>query len=173
MKHIGILFVLLFLFSCNRNNLEKQLINFSGTEIFFPESLQANQQGRDTLMILTHAPLKIVVWCDSIGCCSSCRIKRLLEWNEFGDVFEPIFIFSTKANEQHSIHNTLRTSGFKHPVYIDKGNFFRKNNPDIPSDARLHTFLLDENNKVILIGNPINNEMLWELYKEQISSQIK
>jgi hypothetical protein len=37
----------------------------------------------------------------------------------------------------------------------------------------MHTFLLDENNKVVLVGSPIRNEMLWELYKELIQSQIE
>ncbi|MDR3093410.1 MAG: hypothetical protein LBU62_02055, partial [Bacteroidales bacterium] len=59
------------------------------------------------------------------------------------------------------------------PVYIDKESFFHKKNPNIPSDERMHTFLLDENNKVVLVGSPIRNEMLWELYKELIQSQIE
>ena len=39
-------------------------------------------------------------------------------------------------------------------------------------DTRLHSFLLDKDNRVVLTGNPIGNEPLWELYKEQIRELI-
>lgn len=36
-------------------------------------------------------------------------------------------------------------------------------NPNIPSESMFHTFLLDENNKVILIGNPMVNKQIEEM----------
>lgn len=36
-----------------------------------------------------------------------------------------------------------------------------------------HTFLLDRQNRVVLVGNPIGNERLWELYKKEIREQAK
>jgi len=157
--------------------LEKQLEKFIGTEISFPENMQANLQGRDTL-ILSNALMKMVVWYDSIVC-SSCHIQQIHEWNEIvqyadsiGDVFDLVFIFSSKARDLYNVNIAMRKAVFKHPVYIDKGNYFHKNNPDIPSDNRLHTFLLDVNNKVILVGNPLYNKTLWELYKEQIQTKL-
>ena len=179
MKNIGCLLVLFALLSCSGNKLEKELTNFIGTEILFPENMQANLQGKDTLMSFSHAPLKMVVWYDSIGC-SSCRIQQMHDWNEIiryagenCEVFEPVFIFSPKVSDLYSVNIALRMAGFEYPVYVDPGNFFHKNNPDIPSNERMHTFLIDENNKVVLVGSPLRNELLWELYKEQVESQRK
>ena len=179
MRNIGCFFVLMVLFSCNLNSFEKKIASFAGTVIVFPESLQANQLGKDSLIYITHAPMKMVVWYDSIGC-SSCRIQHIHEWNDIvfyanriGDVFDPVFIFSPKTSDFHSIRIALRTSGFQYSVYIDSGNFFQKNNPAIPSDERMHTFLIDENHKVVLVGSPLHNKALWALYKEQIESQMK
>ena len=179
MKGIGLFFVFFVLFSsCNRNSLEKQLANFIGKEIFFPENLQANLKGRDTLIHLTNAPMKMVVWYDSVGC-TACRMQHIYEWgeiihyvNDIRDVFDLVFIFSPKSSDLHNVKIDLRTSGFKYPAYIDKENLFRKKNPGIPADERLHTFLLDENNKVILVGSPLRNKALWELYKEQIEAKV-
>ena len=179
MKNIGWLFALLALFSCNRDSMKKQLSNFIGTEIVFPGNLQSNLQGRDTLIHFTDAPMKMVVWYDSVEC-ASCRIQQLHEWNEIiryanetGEIFRPVFIFSPKVNDLHSVNYALHMSDFEHPVYIDKENIFRKNNHGIPPDERMHTFLLDENNKVVLVGSPLRNKPLWELYKEQIESIIQ
>ena len=179
MRNIGYIFILMILFSCNFTSFEKQLTNFAGTEIIFPDSLQASFKGLDTMICISDAPMKMVVWYDSVGC-SSCRIQHIHEWNEIvfyankiGDVFDPVFIFSPKASDLHGIRIALRTVGFEYPVYIDNGNFFSKNNPHIPSNKRMHTFLLDENNKVVLVGSPVRNEPLWELYKEQIQLKIK
>ena len=66
MRNCGLLFILLALFSCNRNGAEKQLVNFIGTEIVIPENFQASLQGRDTLIQVTDAPMKMIVWYDSI-----------------------------------------------------------------------------------------------------------
>ena len=37
-----------------------------------------------------------------------------------------------------------------------------------PAKKEYRTFLLDEENNVILIGAPTHNDKLWELYKRQI-----
>ena len=52
-----------------------------------------------------------------------------------------------------------------YPIYIDNGNLFRKNNRNIPFDERMHTFLLDENNKVILVGSPLKKNRTYNVYQ--------
>ena len=37
-----------------------------------------------------------------------------------------------------------------------------------PKQDRYKTFLLDKENRVVLVGSPANNDKLWELYKQQI-----
>jgi hypothetical protein len=50
---------------------------------------------------------------------------------------------------------------------------FVKFNPYIPTDPRLHTFLLDRDGKVVLVGDPANNHELWELYKTTITELVE
>ena len=40
-------------------------------------------------------------------------------------------------------------------------------NPNL-TKTRFNTFLLDKENRVVLVGSPANNDKLWELYKQQI-----
>ena len=44
---------------------------------------------------------------------------------------------------------------------MEKLNYF----PKLPN---CQTFLLDSQNRVILIGNPIDNPLMWELYKNEM-----
>ena len=41
---------------------------------------------------------------------------------------------------------------------------------DFPKNERFHTFLLNESNHVVLIGNPLGRENMWKLYLQQIDS---
>ncbi|MDR2410159.1 MAG: hypothetical protein LBE13_18905, partial [Bacteroidales bacterium] len=51
---------------------------------------------------------------------------------------------------------------FDYPIIYDKHNSFDKLNHFPPLPYR--TFLLDKDNKVILVGSPINNPKLLEIY---------
>ncbi len=60
---------------------------------------------------------------------------------------------------------------FNFPVIFDEKDDFVKKN-DLPYDSKFHTMLLDENNKIIILGNPVNNKELKELYIKQINNHI-
>ena len=34
--------------------------------------------------------------------------------------------------------------------------------------APINTFLVDKNKKIVLVGNPVHNDKLWNLYKKAI-----
>ncbi len=61
-----------------------------------------------------------------------------------------------------------RREGFTYPVCFDEtGDFNRLNH--FPSESMLQTFLLDKENKVIAMGNPILNPKVKELYMNLIN----
>jgi len=56
---------------------------------------------------------------------------------------------------------------FDYPVFIDiKGTINDLNH--FPQAAQYQCFLLDKDNKVLMIGNPVMNSKIRELYKSQI-----
>ena len=171
MKRI-IIFSLLLVFtiifhSCNKTrNLQVAMEEFIGSEIEFAEEWLLNDalSGR------------LVIWFDSTEC-GSCRMNRLYEWNEdpvvhhaqaLQDKFEVVLIFSPKKEDVRSLKFNLEGYDVSFSVIIDEAGDFPRLNPHIPADKRLHSFLIDKGNKVVLVGNPLGNEKLWELYKEQI-----
>ena len=61
---------------------------------------------------------------------------------------------------------------FEYPFYQDNGmECLKKNGFDY--DEGDEPLLLDENNKVILLGNPVHNEAIRELYVREISKRLK
>lgn len=102
--------------------------------------------------------------------CSECTIDGLLKWqNELDSTFNrsyaPIFLlFHSPIDVFFEIENKLSENGFQYPIYYDSGGFFINDNPCLPEDRFLHTFLIDDKNEVLLSGVPIRNKKLWQLY---------
>ena len=62
----------------------------------------------------------------------------------------------------------LEINKFSYPIFYDyKGECNKQNK--LPQHVFYQTFLLDENNKVLLIGKPTPGSNLWNLYKKIIS----
>lgn len=57
----------------------------------------------------------------------------------------------------------MKRDKFTHPVCFDEEDAFNKLNK-LPTDMTFQTFLLDKDNKVVAIGNPIHNPKVKELY---------
>ncbi len=170
------MFVMLFS-SCGDRDLSKQVELFTGTEISVPTDMEARISGRDTILSIDPA-IRMVVWYDSSEC-AGCRVRRLDEWNAIINYsrdsvtgFEPVFIFSPSKEGIRGLQAAMKVNDFTYPMYIDDRHLFTKANPGIPADIRFHVFLLDKNNRVTLVGNPLHNESLWSLYKSTIKTLI-
>lgn len=104
------------------------------------------------------------VYADSFVC-SSCKLSELHYWNEFiyeskkmSDNVDFCFIFSPKKEDENTFMFTVRSLKFATSIYLDSSNSFHHNNPQIPNDQRFHTFLLNGDKKILLVGDPVKNE---------------
>jgi hypothetical protein len=62
----------------------------------------------------------------------------------------------------------LNSHGMDYPVFIDESNALNRLN-HFPDKVEHQCFLLDKNNRVLLVGNPTLSPPIWELYKEVIA----
>lgn len=121
---------------------------------------------------LFNSQYKLVVYKDSMSC-TPCYIETLSKWNRIlnkynKDVLAIFFILSPSEEEEEDFRLLLRYSDFKYPVLIDNEQMFLKLNKQIPNNKKLHTFLLNSNNDVIFIGNPLENGRIEDLFEKQI-----
>jgi len=166
--------------SCRNRQLKNDLEKFLGTKLTIPANLQATFNGKDTLLTdFIKEKAKLVVWIDSTYC-SSCQISKMYEWKEIlsyadsiGHQFSVLFLFTPKKSDLPSVRIALQTYKIDYPVFLADHDEFIKPNPFLPEhDHRMHTFLLDADNKALLAGNPVNNSQLWELYKSVIEKLV-
>ena len=162
-----------------REDAIKIVAEWTGKEIKFPQGLPCTSMGQDTTCAhLYNDNFKIVLYVDSTGC-TSC-ILRLSDWNnilrESDSVFirkpEFVFFFHPKKRDERELQSIFRQYGFRHPVFIDKDNEIGKLNK-FPSNPEYQCFLLDKDNKVIMIGNPSFNTSIWKLFKRVINERAK
>jgi len=173
-------FSFILLTSCSHNRFLKTMGLFLGQEIAIPSGLDAIKMGKDCFMTnCPQTPIKMIVWFDSLSC-TSCASSTMYEWNNIvidadsmSQWFSIVFLFSPRKKDSYVVNAILKGSKCEYPIFMDaKGNFI-KQNPHLPQNQQLHTFLLDKNNKVVLVGSPLHNPPLWELYKSTIQKMIE
>jgi hypothetical protein len=153
----------------SRNDRVKKIVQeWQGKEILIPDDVMFKFFGRDTTCsYLWDKPYKIFTYVDSIGCLS-CQL-HLFDWKELIDLcrqqqIDVGFIFIVHSSDFNQFNKEVRSEIFNYPIIYDYNNKFEKLNHF--SQRPYRTFLLDKDNKVQLIGSPINNHTMWELYKK-------
>ena len=170
-RNIIIIFILFSLFSCGNQKKEDVvalLQTWSGREILFPANPVFTVQGKDTIDFSMLGKYKILTYVDSVGCIS-CKLQ-LGKWRTFMEEVDSLgmnsvkFLFFFSPEKRRDLLITLKSEIFTYPVCIDKENSLNELNHFPTTDMNFHTFLLDKDNKVLAIGNPIHNPKVKELY---------
>lgn len=175
-KVILILFSFLFFFSCS-NVKKKQveiLVNeWNNKEICFPAHPVFTRQLTDTVLYrIPKSDYKVVVFVDSVGCVS-CKLQ-LPRWKEFMHEVDSLsdgavpFVFFFQSKDLRELRYILKCDGFSHPVCIDTDDEFNRLN-HFPGEMMFQTFLVDSENRVKVIGNPIHNLSVKELYLKELT----
>jgi hypothetical protein len=105
------------------------------------------------------------------GGCGSCLFE-LLQWSNFiteknFTVIDFLFyVYTPNIDQTIALVSQI---GFVHDLIIDHGNVFFEINKLSP-DKRFHTFLVDKDGNVLLIGNPTVDTEIRSLYLETINS---
>lgn len=165
-----VLLLCLMTIACNNSNNEiiKLVKEWNNKKVLFPKQMTFTILGKDTVDTFPfESEYKIVSYSDSIGCIS-CKLK-LRQWMFFIEELDsltehpvPVLFFLYPKNEKDMRH-ILIENNFDYPVCIDHSDNFGRLNM-FPSEMRLQTFLLDKDDKVVAIGNPIHNPKIKELY---------
>lgn len=180
MKHLNLLLVLfsILLFSCKENKKDQiaQLVaEWQGKEILFPEKVVFTRFAIDTTDFeIPQSEYKILIYVDSIGC-TSCKLQ-LQKWKELITYTDSVtdgkisFLFFFHPKDLKEVSYLLKRDRFDRPICIDMEDQLNKLNK-FPADMTFQTFLLDKNNKVAVLGNPIHNLAVKDLYIKQITGK--
>ena len=173
-----IIFLTLLIGSCTNKRLIRDIEQLKSQRIILPTDLKPIWDGRDTIVTdFINVPVKMVIWYDSL-ICASCEVNRMYEWGQIissadslSQWFSIIYLFTPKNGDVDQVEVKLKADAFNYPIFIDHNAAFVKQNK-LPKNRHLHSFLLDKENKVVIVGSPLHNPQLWELYKRTINKLI-
>ena len=182
-RFLFVAFLLFSFLSCNRKNrVEDEISSFYSRHINLSfDKMKCLKDGMDTLVLerTENIDLKYVVYVDSTRC-SSCMWKDLYRWNTFlydirtykGKI-KVYFIFCPLSFKVEELYLSMRKhKNLNSYVYVDTANVFLQSNTDFPENPLLHTFLLDKNNTVLLVGNPIDNLLIINIFWRTVEERL-
>ena len=175
-----ILIIVCYIFtSCQdkqRQEIARLVQEWQGKEIVFPSHLVFTRYAKDTIWHdWQQADLKVFVYVDSVGC-TNCKLQ-LHKWRDFISYIDSIsghsipFIFVFQPKNIKELQFILKRDRFDYPVFVDYSNKFDQLNK-FRSELMSQTFLLNRENQVEVIGNPILNLSIRDLYVEQIKTDL-
>lgn len=159
----------------NTDKVAQLVINWQGREVIFPENPVFTIFGQDTVdFSFRHADYKVVSYVDSIGCLS-CKLQ-LDRWKDVIHRIDSVsavrvpFVFVFSPDKLRDVMYATKSGGFDYPILLDlQGEFNALNH--FPANFNFQTMLLDKDDKVLAIGNPVQSPKVLDLYQSIITGQ--
>jgi len=166
--------------SCKENSQKKETTQivkeWHNKKVVFPDNLIFTIYGKDTVdYTIPESSYKILMYVDSIGC-TSCKLQ-LHKWKEFIQQLDSLsngtipVLFFFHPKDRGEISFLLKRDGIDVPVCIDLQDELNLLN-HFPFNQEFQTFLLNSENKVLYIGNPVHNLRIKEMYLSEISNKV-
>jgi len=163
-----------FLLGCSNysRELKRTFKDYNGKQIILPDSIMLIVNSKEIPLTYSNPnSLRIVSYIN--GNCSDC-LQRLYEWeklyNDYQETLEDIslLLFIT-ANNYIYIESIIEKNKFSFPVIYDTDNLYIKMN-EFSVDFQFKTFLIDDSNKILCIGNPTSTPELRAVYLDRITN---
>lgn len=123
----------------------------------------------------TQKNIKLLTYYSNSSC-SPCLNKEFIMWSGYIkelrsiDSTVSVMLIIGPQNELNEVSWTLDYYDLKDYVVYDRdGEFEALNN--LPESELFHTFLLDQDNTVLLVGSPIGNDKMWSLYTSLVNER--
>jgi len=161
--------------SCNKspqtNELKRIVKERMGKRIIIPNNLYFVNSTDSVINVSMshHYKYKLINYVD--GDCGEC-ISELFKWqvliNENSNLFgNTRLYFVIYSGNYPRFEYFTDKANINLPYYYDSTNQYLATNE--LEDGILNTLLIDHNNRVVLIGSPIENNSMEELYRKVLS----
>lgn len=151
------------------NNLKKKLIIPDSLELYnpFPDSINKNKVLSSKLKIYSHIDAS----------CGTC-IETLKAWNnlipEISKKGVQVILICSSDNNFELLKyyfESQEIANFSHPLFLDYKNNFLEKNKFMLESKNFETVLTDNDDKILIIGNPNFSIKIKELYFNEIKKQ--
>ena len=174
-KYIIFIFTL-FLLSCNKQQFREEIKSLRNSRIELVLDSMQYARPINEMVSISECQFVYVSYVDSMSC-SSCTLSHLSDWyfltqNINKNVLDYIFIIAPPKDDRKKVFEKVGHDliNGRH-VYIDTLGVFERHNHHFPQNKMLHTFLIDKECNVVLIGNPLKNAQIEELLNKIVEGQ--
>lgn len=180
-KYLIGLTLFFFICSCTGYKTSKKVRSITGEKIVFPAMTIFGEIDSTNNQIEANKIASIVLWFDSTEC-SLCRFESLPNIDyiytycydslPMGSV-DVITLFSPSKEQLPLFRNIIETSNLIYPIYLDDNNLFEELNQFIPKEHQYHSFLINKDSKIMIVGGPFHNNKMWDLYKSLLNKIVR
>jgi len=175
MKNKVVLFAVIFLSFCscqNNSRIESEITNLMGRKIAFLDGYNVIQ-AKGNIDFQNEGKIKIISYIEDVNC-TECTVKMIKGWadcvkNISSDV-EYVIVLGGAENDMF-LKKDMHFDTKCHIISYNSDVFKTHNKLDVL--ARNRTFLLNEKNEIILVGEPFGNEKMQHLYSATIKNSNK
>jgi hypothetical protein len=169
--NLTLFMVLLTSTSCKNDNLERDMKTFYNRKVSIPYNQMIKKDCSLYHDSVSDSHFKLVRYAEVFHC-SDCQIKQLSSFDNdtytsgVSQRIPVLYIVNIPHNvDPTELYSKLCKKRIRGTVYLDTCNAFLQANPDFPITPMFHTFLLNENDRVVLIGDPFKNKRMEDLFQ--------
>lgn len=167
--HCILLATMMLLSSCGKKKFADEILQMQSRPIDMTpcEEAYCYEEGKEVKYNCKDSTYKLVIYIDSLSC-SPCFVSHMLDYMgtvvDFDSVgINTLFIFEPKGEQKESLVSSLKELAYPIRTTVVPNGMFSSANPHLPSSSVLHSFLLNKNNEVILVGDPSKNDKIKKL----------
>lgn len=175
--HYILFAAIMLLSSCGNKKLAADILKLQSRPIDMTscESAFCCENGEELNCDSGDSTSRLIVYVDSLSC-SPCFISHMLEY--MGAVVDlesvgvnTLFIFEPVREQEESIKSSLRQLAYPVRTVVVSNGAFSSDNPHLPSSSVFHSFLVNENNEVTIVGDPARNPKIKELMLDKLKNE--
>ena len=167
----------IILASCDNSQIKRKVALLHNSHIELMLDSMVQPRSINEMISVKQSQHIYISYIDSMSC-ESCAFSHFADWellakdvNTFG--FNYIFIVMPPQKDRERVIRKMSCdlqNGKR--VYIDTTGVFEKTNPQLPKEKILHTFLIDKNHNIILVGSPFEDERIKKMFKQIVNGQL-
>ena len=155
-------------------NANDELREIIGSHIIIPDEAEALCAENTVKLIQYH----------SAEDCSTCQVGVLDGWLNFnrlydgGDKFMLFVVMAAipdiekRSRQIEEIERYKADHGVGYHMFVDRDDNFFKSHSNIFGNEKYRTILVDRNNDVVMVGDPVSNPKINELFMKTVANML-
>ena len=169
--------------ACNdpKDKMQHNIRQMQSTPISIPYSDMVcwSEDSISTIDLCKQAQLKLVHYVDSVQC-TTCYLQKVAQYEKLFQLeqeskyrFVNVFVIAPGSKRKRMLLSDYKDKLLPQVLFVDTAHVFTEKNKTIPSEGMYHTFLLNENDSVILVGNPVIYPKIAEIFYSTVKGKLK